>query len=103
MIYGVICTGVIGGYYGAKLAKAGNEVHFLLHKDYEYVKENGLQIDSVDGSFHLDNVNAYCCTEDMPKCDCVFVCLKSIANDMLRTMLPPLLTDETLVVLIQNG
>ena len=35
MKYGVIGTGAIGGYYGAKLARAGQEVHFLLHKDYE--------------------------------------------------------------------
>jgi len=29
MSYGIIGTGAIGGYYGAMLAKAGNEVHFL--------------------------------------------------------------------------
>ena len=38
MKYAIIGTGAIGGYYGGKLAKAGNEVHFLLHTDYEYVK-----------------------------------------------------------------
>ena len=44
MIYTVIGTGAIGGYYGAKLAFSGNEVHFLLHSDYEYVKANGLYV-----------------------------------------------------------
>ena len=58
MKYGVIGTGAIGGYYGAKLARAGQEVHFLLRSDYEYVKQHGLQVDSCDGSFHLDDVNA---------------------------------------------
>lgn len=105
MKYSIIGTGAIGGYYGAKLAKAGKDVHFLLHRDYEYVKENGLQIDSCDGSFHLDTVNAYCSTADMPKSDVVLVCLKSMNNDKLTTFLPPLLKDDgtTLVVLIQNG
>ena len=128
MRYGIIGTGAIGGYYGAKLAHAGQEVHFLLHSDYEYVKQNGLQVDSCDGSFHLDNVNAYGQTKDMPACDVVLVGLKSVNNDKLQALLPPLLHDKaaskreqsdaridsaereqarpkgkTLVVLIQNG
>ena len=103
MRYGIIGTGAIGGYYGAKLAHAGMEVHFLLHSDYEYVKQHGLQVDSCDGSFRLANVNAYQHTEDMPTCDVVLVCLKSVNNDKLQSLLPPLLHDHTLVVLIQNG
>ena len=39
----------------------------------------------------------------MPKCDVVLVCLKSVNNSKLQTLLPPLLHDDTLVVLIQNG
>ncbi len=102
MKYGVIGTGAIGGYYGAKLARAGQEVHFLLHKDYEYVKANGLQVDSCDGSFHIE-ANAYARTEDMPPCDVVLVCIKSVNNHLLKSLLPPLLHDNTLVVMIQNG
>lgn len=103
MKYGIIGTGAIGGYYGAKLAHAGQDVHFLLHSDYEYVKQHGLQVDSCNGSFHLDNINAYQHAEDMPKCDVVLVGLKSVNNDKLQSLLPPLLHDHTLVVLIQNG
>ena len=102
MKYGVIGTGAIGGYYGAKLARAGQEVHFLLHKDYEYVKANGLQVDSCDGSFHI-RANAYARTADMPQCDVVLVCLKSVNNGKLKELLPPLLHEHTLVVMIQNG
>lgn len=101
--YGIIGTGAIGGYYGAKLAKAGDDVHFLFHNDYEYVKVNGLQIDSVNGSFHLSDLAVYHNTKDMPQCDVVLVCLKSTNNYLLRDMLPPLLHQHTLVVLIQNG
>ena len=103
MKYGIIGTGAIGGYYGAKLAHAGQEVYFLLHRDYEYVKQHGLQVDSCDGSFHLDNVNVYQHAEDMPQCDVVLVGLKSVNNDKLQSLLPPLLHAHTLVVLIQNG
>ena len=103
MRYGVVGSGAIGGYYGSKLVRAGQEVHFLFRSDYEYVKENGLQVDSCDGSFHLNSVNAYNDTADMPQCDVVLVCLKSVNNGKLKTLLPPLLHGNTLVVLIQNG
>jgi len=102
MRYGIIGTGAIGGYYGGKLAKAGQDVHFLLHSDYEFVKKNGLQVDSCDGSFHIP-ANAYLFTTDMPQCDVVLVCLKSINNGKLKELLPSLLHGNTLVVLIQNG
>lgn len=103
MTYGVIGTGAIGGYYGAKLAHTGKGVHFLFHKDYDHVRAHGLQVDSCDGSFHLDNVNAYRNTQDMPQCDVVLVGLKSVNNHLLKELLPPLLKEDTLVVLIQNG
>ncbi|MBP5375945.1 MAG: putative 2-dehydropantoate 2-reductase [Bacteroidaceae bacterium] len=103
MRYGVIGMGAIGGFYGAKLAHAGKEVHFLSHSDYQYVKERGLQVDSCDGSFHLPHVNAYGAASDMPKCDVVLIGLKTVNNRLLPELLPPLLKEDTLVVLIQNG
>lgn len=103
MKYAIIGTGAVGGYYGGRLAHAGNEVHFLLHSDYDYVHEHGLQVDSCDGSFHLDAPNIYHTTADMPKVDVVIVALKTTRNHMLKELLPPLLQPETLVLLIQNG
>ena len=103
MRYGIIGTGAIGGYYGARLAQSGQEVHFLLRSDYDYVKEHGLQVDSCNGSFHLDNPHIYNNSSDMPVCQVVLVCLKSINNQKLKELLPPLLDKDTLVVLIQNG
>ena len=103
MRYGIIGTGAIGGFYGARLARSGAEVHFLLHSDYDYVREHGLQVDSCDGNFHLDSPHVYRDTREMPQCDVVLVGLKSTNNHMLPRLLPPLLREDTLVVLIQNG
>lgn len=103
MRYGIIGMGAIGGFYGSKLAKSGMDVHFLSHSDYQFVKEHGMQVDSCDGSFHLDHINVYQYSRDMPKCDMVLVGLKTINNHLLRELLPPLLHEHTAVVLIQNG
>ena len=103
MRYGIIGVGAIGGYYGSKLAYSGQEVHFLSHSDYEFVKEHGMQVDSCNGSFHLDQVNVYQNAVDMPKCDVVIVGLKTTNNHLLPELLSPLLHEHTAVVLIQNG
>ena len=62
-----------------------------------------MQVDSCDGSFHLDHVNVYQHPEDMPKCDVVIVGLKTTNNHLLPSLLTPLLHERTVVVLIQNG
>ena len=103
LTYSIIGTGAIGGYYGAKLARAGRNVHFLLHRDYEYVCQHGLRVDSSDGDFVLPSVQAYDDTHRMPPSDVVLVGLKSTNQHLLRSLLPPLLHEHTLVVLIQNG
>lgn len=104
MRYAIIGTGAIGAYYGAKLAHAGNDVHFLLHSDYDYVKEHGLQVDSCDGSFHLDAPQVYHSTADMPGADVVIVALKTTNNSrLLPELLTPLLHTDPTVLLIQNG
>ena len=103
MRYAIIGTGAIGGYYGAKLVRAGRDVHFLLHSDYEYVRQHGLRIESCDGDFTLPHVNAYRRAADMPACDVVIVGMKNVNNHMLPDLVRPVLKPGGLVLLIQNG
>jgi ketopantoate reductase len=51
--YGIVGSGALGGYYGAKLAHAGCDVHFLMRSDLDTVRRDGLTIRSKDGDFHL--------------------------------------------------
>lgn len=101
--YAVIGTGAIGGYYGGRLALSGQDVHFLYHSEYDYVKANGLDVKSVNGDFHLNNMQVYNNTESMPKCDVILVCMKSTQNDKLTQMLAPIVKDDSTIMLIQNG
>ncbi len=101
--YAVIGTGAVGGFYGAKLQQAGQDVHFLLHRDYQHVKEQGLRIDSVEGDFLLPEVQAYQSTQTMPKCDAVIVALKTTQNHLLAELLPPILKPDSAIILLQNG
>ncbi len=101
--YAIIGTGAIGGYYGACLQRAGNQVHFLLHSDYQHVKENGLIIESPKGNFTLPRVQAYQDARRMPASDVVIVTLKTKHNKLLSQILPFVLKDSGVVLVLQNG
>jgi 2-dehydropantoate 2-reductase len=101
--YAIVGTGALGGFYGAKLQQAGLEVHFLLHRDYQHVKESGLTIESVDGDFTLPSVNAYDRSDRMPTCDVVVVCLKTTHNHLLPAILPALVKPNSVILVLQNG
>jgi 2-dehydropantoate 2-reductase len=101
--YAVIGTGALGGFYGARLQHAGCDVHFLVHSDYEYVREHGIICESKDGDFTLPKVNAYRDVRDMPKCDVVCVCLKTTQNHLLPKLLPTIVKDDGVVLVMQNG
>ena len=101
--YAIIGAGALGGFYGARLQRAGSELHFLLHRDYEYVRQHGLICESPDGDFALPKVNAYANVRDMPKCDVVCVCLKTTQNHLLPDLLPSVIKDDGVVLVMQNG
>jgi 2-dehydropantoate 2-reductase len=101
--YGIVGSGAVGSYYGAKLAHAGCEVHFLMRSDLDAVRRNGLAIHSKDGDFHLARVNAHGSPGEMGPCDVVLIALKTTANASLPALIPPLLDPGTALVTLQNG
>lgn len=99
----VIGAGAVGGYYGALLVKSGYDVHFLLHSDFEHVRQHGLLVDSVNGDIALSSVNAYARPQDMPLCDMGIIALKTTSNEALREILPHALQPDATIVVLQNG
>lgn len=101
--YLVIGTGALGWFYGVKLANAGQDVHFLLRSDYEYVKSHGLKILSRSGNITLDSIKCYNNHLAMPKGDILLIATKAFSNNELNNLIQPLLHDASIVVLLQNG
>ena len=64
----VLGAGAVGGYYGGRLAAAGEDVHFLYRSEYEAVRDRGLRLESVDGNWS-GPVSAHRSVDDMPVCD----------------------------------
>jgi 2-dehydropantoate 2-reductase len=98
----VVGCGALGSYYGARLCRAGQQVHFLLRSDYETVRRRGVTIRSPEGDF---NARPRCARqpEEIGVSDVVLVGLKTTANDQFSRLLPPLVGPKTAVVTLQNG
>jgi 2-dehydropantoate 2-reductase len=101
--YTIIGTGAVGGFYGACLQRAGFEVHFLMHSDYEHVRNHGLVIESKEGDFTLPRVHAYQDVREIPATDVIVIALKATQNRLLAQLLPPLITEDSIVLVLQNG
>ena len=101
--YAVIGAGAVGAFYGARLQRAGFEVHFLLHSDYEHVRLHGLTVQSTEGDIILPKVNAYADARAMPRCDAALITLKATRNHILPDILPRVLKDSGCALLFQNG
>jgi 2-dehydropantoate 2-reductase len=99
----IIGTGAIGGLYGARLAHGGHRVHFLLHTEYDYIKQHGLIVDSYLGDFSLAHPLVYDDISKMPPCDAVLFAAKHTANDALFPLLGPVLKPGGAIILMQNG
>jgi 2-dehydropantoate 2-reductase len=98
----VVGCGALGSFYGAKLCRVGQDVHFLLRSDYEVVRSNCVTIRSIDGDFHIHPKCART-PEEIGPCDVVLIGLKTTANDQFQKLLPPLVDPRTAVVTLQNG
>lgn len=101
--YAIVGTGALGGFYGARLQRAGAEVHFLARSDYDTIQTHGLRIESPDGDFTLPQVSVYRDASQMPRCEVVIVALKATQNAVLPTLLPSILAEDGVVLVLQNG
>ena len=100
----VVGTGAVGSFYGGKLSVAGANVSALVRSDYEYLKENGIKIKSINGDFVfkpdevVQKVDNYSKTPDY-----IIVSTKVIPGINVEEIIRPKVGKNTAIVLIQNG
>ncbi|MTK54032.1 ketopantoate reductase family protein [Paludibacter sp.] len=100
----IIGTGGVGGYFGGRLAKAGNDVTFLARgKHLEAMMSHGLIVQSIKENFTIQPVQATDSITSIGKVDLILLCVKSwLVKDMAKELMP-LLKEETVVLPLQNG
>jgi 2-dehydropantoate 2-reductase len=100
---GVVGSGAIGSFYGAKLAYHGRDVHFLMRNDIAAVRKFGIHIRSKVGNIRVAKVNCYRSTDEIGPCDLVLIAIKTSSNTELLRLIPPLLHERTILLTLQNG
>jgi 2-dehydropantoate 2-reductase len=101
--YAVVGTGAIGGYYGARLAAAGHEVHFVARSDLAHLREHGLVVESPDGDIVLPQVRAHAGPATVPPVDSVIVAVKTTDTESVLDVVRGLAGDGAVVIAMQNG
>jgi 2-dehydropantoate 2-reductase len=96
-------TGAVGGYFGAYLHKAGNEVVFLARgNNLKILKDKGLTVQAEIESFHV-TAKFTDRAEDLVDIDLLLFCVKSTATAEVAENLRPFLKEECLILTLQNG
>jgi len=99
----IVGAGALGSYYGAKIARAGADVRFLMRADLEAVRKGGIRVHEVGEEWTLSPAQAFGSTAEIGPVDLVIVGLKTTANAELERLIPPLLHEGTLLLTLQNG
>ena len=98
----VIGAGAVGSFYGARIARAGYRVKFLMRRDYQAVKRNGLTVRSIWGDFHL-KAEVYEAPEEIGPADLVICSLKTTSLDDALPLLAPVVGPHTRILALMNG
>jgi 2-dehydropantoate 2-reductase len=100
-IYG---SGAVGGYFGGRLAEAGEDVRFIARgRHLAAIREHGLRISSVDGDFAVDPARVTDDPAAIGPVDVVLLGVKAWQVPEAAAAMRPLVGERTFVVPLQNG
>jgi 2-dehydropantoate 2-reductase len=99
----ILGSGAVGGYYGARLARAGHDVTFIARGAHlAAIRERGLEIQSPLGNFTV-KARAVEDTSEVGPVDLALVAVKTYDNAAALPRLVPMLGSATAVLTVQNG
>ncbi|MEE8434257.1 MAG: 2-dehydropantoate 2-reductase [bacterium] len=100
----IMGSGGVGGYYGGRLAKAGEEVTFIARGPHlAALRGKGLRVKSHFGDFDLPSVNATDDSAEVGPVELVIVAVKAYGLDAAAEAMLPLMGETTTVLPLLNG
>lgn len=100
----ILGSGAVGGYFGAKLARSGQDVTFIARGAHlEAIRQRGLQIQSAKLGDFTVTAAAESDTSQVGPVDLVIVSVKAYDNATALPMLKPMIGPDTVVLTLQNG
>ena len=102
--FAIMGSGGIGGYFGARLAQAGNDVTFIARGAHlAAIRQNGLRVLSPLGEAHIQGVRATDDPATIGVQDVVLFCVKLYDTEEAGAAIKPLVGKDTAVLSLQNG
>lgn len=100
----VIGAGGVGGYFGGRLAQAGEEVVFIARgENLQVMQANGLRVESVKGDFTINPVQVVGDPSQASPVEAVLVAVKAWQVSEAAHLIKPIVKPETMVVPLGNG
>jgi 2-dehydropantoate 2-reductase len=100
----VLGSGGVGGYFGARLAAAGNDVTFVARgAHFEAMRSNGLRVLSPLGDISLPEVKVVDSVDQIKRADFVFLTVKLWDTEQALPYLVPLAEGGAAIISFQNG
>jgi len=100
----VMGSGGVGGYFGGRLAAAGNDVTFVARGAHlEAIQKNGLQLDSQFGNALIKPARAVLDPVDAGRSDIVMFATKMVDAESAAAQLMPAIGADTIIIGFQNG
>ena len=100
----ILGAGAVGGYYGALLARSGQEVMFITRGAHlAAIRDRGLRVESVHGDFEVCPVQASDDPTEVGPADLVLVAVKSYDLEHAAEAGRPLVGPETAALPLLNG
>jgi 2-dehydropantoate 2-reductase len=100
----VFGTGGVGGYFGGKLAQAGEDVTFIARgKHLQAIRADGLQVDSINGDFVVKPAQATDNPAEVAPVDLVLAATKAWQVPEAAEAMKPLIGPGTMVLPLGNG
>ncbi len=100
----VMAAGGVGGYFGARLAAAGEDVHFIARGAHlAALRANGLSLKSANGDLHLQPVSATDDPAQIGPVDIVVFAVKQYDTEAAAKLIRPLIGADTAAITLQNG
>ena len=97
-------SGGVGGYFGARLAAAGNDVAFVARGSHlAAMRKGGLRLDSEIGKLHLDPVQVVADAGEIAAADAVIFAVKLGDTESAAQSLKALVAKGAAVFTFQNG
>lgn len=104
MRFAILGSGAVGGYFGAKLARSGQQVTFIARGAHlEAIRAKGLEIKSAALGDFVVTAPAESDTSKAGPVDVVIVAVKAYDNTTALPMITPMLGDGTVILTLQNG